>query len=155
MSDEATRLVEELARLYGQLLRTGRGLTIEPALTATQRLALSELVAADALRLGALADRMGTTDPTASRAVDGLVDAGLVERRPDPADRRAVQLAATDAGRERIEQRRREVADAVADALVGLDPADRERLIELVSALADGLARDGAGQGRGALLATR
>ena len=52
------------------------------------------------LRLNDLADRMGTTAPTASRAVDALVELGLVERARRPGDRRAVQIDA-DARRAR------------------------------------------------------
>ena len=38
-----------------------------------------------------------------SRQVQPLVDLGLVERRPDAEDRRAILLDATTEGRERLE----------------------------------------------------
>ena len=53
-------------------------------MTATQRLALFELVDQGPLRLNDLAVRMGTSAPTASRAVDALDELGLVDRKPDP-----------------------------------------------------------------------
>ena len=50
-------------------------------------------------RQGALADCAMLDPSTVSRYVAQLVRAGHVERRPDPADGRAVQLVATERGR--------------------------------------------------------
>jgi DNA-binding MarR family transcriptional regulator len=71
---------------------------------------LLTLIKRGALRQGELAD-VALLDPsTVSRHVGQLVRAGLVERRPDPGDGRAVRLAATDRGHElgdELLQRRR------------------------------------------------
>jgi DNA-binding MarR family transcriptional regulator len=48
----------------------------------------------------ALADLLGLSLPAMSRAVDGLFERGLVDRREDPADRRVRQVRLTDAGHE-------------------------------------------------------
>ena len=104
-------------------------------LTSTQRLLLFELVEAGPLRLGPLAERAGATDPTTSRAVDGLVDAGLVVRRPDPADRRAVLHEATAHGGIVVGERRAEVEAALDRALAGFTPAERRRLVGLLARL--------------------
>jgi MarR family transcriptional regulator, transcriptional regulator for hemolysin len=45
-----------------------------------------------------LARSLGIEGPTLTRHLDGLERAGLVERRRDPNDRRAVQVEITDAG---------------------------------------------------------
>jgi MarR family transcriptional regulator, transcriptional regulator for hemolysin len=47
-----------------------------------------------------LARSLGIEGPTLTRHLDGMERAGLVERRRDPSDRRAVQVELTDAGRE-------------------------------------------------------
>ena len=124
----------ELEALFALLARTG-GEADGPALTSTQRVVLIELVSTGPLRLGTLAERIGASDPTVSRAVDGMVSAGIVERQPDPADRRAVLHVATAKGREWVERRRREVALALDDALDGLSATDRTRLHALVAKL--------------------
>ena len=49
-----------------------------------------------------LADAFGMDKGGVSRQVQALVDLGLVERQPDPEDRRAILLDATDEGRERL-----------------------------------------------------
>ena len=46
-----------------------------------------------------LARAVGIEGPTMTRHLDGLEQAGLVERRRDPVDRRAVQVQLTRAGR--------------------------------------------------------
>lgn len=137
MSGEARALADELGALFGLLLRVGGHDDV--SLTLTQRSVLSGLFEAGPLRIGALAELIGAADPTVSRAVDGLVAAGLVDRRPDPDDRRAVLVASTAAGRDRIEQRRRATAGELERALAGLAPADRRRLLSLVEALVAGL----------------
>jgi len=149
-------LVAELELLFSLLARTGTGLADELSLTSTQKVVLIELVSAGPLRLGALADRIGASDPTVSRAIDGLVAAGIVERNPDPGDRRAVLHSATPKGRDWVERRRREVASALEDALGRLSPADREHVLRLVGRLNDELrAGDSALSSRSALLAAR
>ena len=50
-------------------------------------------------RLTELADRAGVTRPTMVELVDDLERLGFVERRPDPADRRAKLICLTDQGR--------------------------------------------------------
>jgi DNA-binding MarR family transcriptional regulator len=137
-ADGRAGLVHELELLFSLLARTGTGVD-GPALTSTQRVVLIELVSAGPLRLRTLAVRTGASDPTVSRAVDGLVAAGIVERRPDPDDRRAVLHVATTKGRKWVEQRRREVAAALDTALGGMPAADRAQLVRLVAALNDEL----------------
>jgi DNA-binding MarR family transcriptional regulator len=134
LSAEGATLLGELELLFSSLARTGPGL-VDGGLTTTQRLALIELVDSGPLRLGVLAERIGANDPTVSRAVDGLVDAGSVERRPDPYDRRAVLHLATTKGRAWVKRRRGEVTAALDEALARLTPADRARLVSLIGRL--------------------
>ena len=100
--DETDALLTELATFFGLVTRATRGSDEDPVLTGTQRLAMMNIADAGPLRLHELGDRMGTTDPTASRAVDALVASGLVERVVDSRDRRALQIAVTREGRSRV-----------------------------------------------------
>ncbi|MET1034368.1 MAG: MarR family transcriptional regulator [Arthrobacter sp.] len=52
------------------------------------------------LRLGDLNEHVLMSQPSLSRMVERLESKGLVERRPDPCDQRAVRLTLTDRGRE-------------------------------------------------------
>jgi DNA-binding MarR family transcriptional regulator len=139
-SDPSTRILDELSRLIRQLSRLSGGPDEGPPLTATQRLALFELVDQGPLRLNDLAVRMGTSAPTASRAVDALDELGLVDRKADPEDRRALQLDLTPEGRRSVEERKARVLEAVRPAVAELPAADREQLARLLARLADELA---------------
>jgi DNA-binding MarR family transcriptional regulator len=88
------------------------------------------------LRLSELAERMGITAPPASRAVDGLVELGLLERLPDPADRRAVRIDMTEPGRKDVEGRKARAAAALEPAVAALSAQDRARLAALLARLA-------------------
>ena len=66
--------------------------------------------------------------------VEALAAAGYVERRPDPGDRRAQLVEATDEGRRVVRESHRRLVDAFAGALQDWAPAD-------VAALAAALER--------------
>jgi len=139
LKGDATRILDELSRLVRQLSRLSGGPEEGPPLTATQRLALFELVDQGPVRLNDLAARMGASAPTASRAVDALDELGLVDRKPDPADRRALQLDLTPEGRRSVEERKARVLEAVRPAVAKLTAAEREQLASLLARLADEL----------------
>jgi len=52
----------------------------------------------EGVRQGVLAEALGIEGPSLVRSLDQLVEAGFVERREDPADRRAKTLHLTPAG---------------------------------------------------------
>ncbi|MEX5708246.1 MarR family transcriptional regulator [Parafrankia sp. FMc6] len=60
------------------------------------------------------------------RLVDEMERAGLVERRPDPADRRARMIIATERGIQEHERVRRQLRAVDDHVLAPLAPADRE-----------------------------
>ncbi len=73
----------------------------------------------------ALAGRMAVSKPSITALVDGLVQRGMVERRPNEHDRRRVQHVVTPAGLEALDR-----ADAAVNArleqLIGyLEPDER------------------------------
>ncbi|MDX6475019.1 MAG: hypothetical protein QOH95_530 [Gaiellaceae bacterium] len=138
--DQTLRVLAELSRVIRQLTRISGGPDDGPAMTSTQRLALFELVEEGPMRLNDLAALMGTSAPTASRAVDALAEAGLVERLTDPTDRRALRIELTDEGRARVERRKARVAEVFRPAADGMPEADRKRLAALLARLADELA---------------
>jgi DNA-binding MarR family transcriptional regulator len=120
-----TRLLDVLGRVVRRLTRLAGGLDDGPALTATQRVALVETVEAEPIRLSDLAD--------------GLVEHGLLERRPDPDDRRAVRITLTVEGRAIVEERKARVLGAFLPAVATMSAGDQERLIELLAELDDAL----------------
>jgi DNA-binding MarR family transcriptional regulator len=80
------------------LLRSLRREDDASGLSAPRLSALSVIVFAGPLSLGALASAEQVRPPTMSRIVDALVDAGLVTRETRAEDRRSVRIAATEQG---------------------------------------------------------
>ena len=82
----------------------------------------------------ALADHLEVETITLCRMVDRLEEAGLVERRADPADRRAWRLHLTTAARPLLDKLKLVGEGVVEEALTGLPETTR-------AAMADGLAQ--------------
>jgi DNA-binding MarR family transcriptional regulator len=112
-------------------------------LSTFQSIVLTCLVDDGPMRLGALADVVGTTDATASRNVDVLEALDLVERVPDDADGRGVLVAATPAGRATVRERRARLAALVGQLIERLGPEDGPRFAELLTELRAVLAHAG------------
>ena len=77
-----------------------------------------------------LAEILEIENITVGRLVDRMEEAGWVERRPDPGDRRARLLYTTEKVAP-VMERMRELAEATRnEALAGLAPAQRDALID-------------------------
>ena len=150
--DRAEALLEEIGELYAIILRISRRLPDVEPLTATQRLGLIEIVSVGPLRLRNLASRMDTTPATASRAVDVLEDYGLVTRRNDPVDGRAILIAPTPKGKRWSEARRGALIDVMTCLPTDLtSPVFIREIARLNAALREKTGHDDVA--RGALLA--
>ena len=79
---------------------------------------------------------LGLSHPGAVRLVDRLQAAGLVERRAAD-DGRAVNLRLTARGRRRVKRLFDERDTVVHDALAGLEPTERDTLVDLMGRLLD------------------
>ena len=67
--------------------------------------------------------------------IDRLEEAGLVERRPDPEDRRGIRVALTPRGKQLIDRAVEAHAGNQDRILVGLSAADRKQLAALLRKL--------------------
>jgi MarR family transcriptional regulator for hemolysin len=85
------------------------------------------------------AERLEIEPITLTRIADRLEDAGWIERRADPADRRARILHLTDKSRGIVTRLRASVEALFEDMLGGFDPAEREIFARLLERIADNL----------------
>jgi len=121
--------------LFVQIRALGSAMdTFERAASHVLGINRSDLHALNALEHGPLshghlADRLGLTSGTVTTLVDRLVDAGYVERRPDPTDRRRSEVALTPTTFQAFARVYRPCGEAVADALQPLDDVDRRAAI--------------------------
>jgi DNA-binding MarR family transcriptional regulator len=95
-------------------------------ITRAQWRVLARLSRTPGLRQVELADQLDMEAITLCRIVDRLADAGLVERRADPQDRRAWRLVLTDKAAPLVKTLRALADDLGEEALAGLDAAQRE-----------------------------
>jgi DNA-binding MarR family transcriptional regulator len=138
-------VADEDAEALGELLmRTARTQrrrwreTLAPwELSPHHARALHAVCERDGVRLSDLAGALHIAPRSATEVADALQARGLVERRPDPTDRRAVVLTPTAAGREV----QREVSAARAadtrDLFARLDAADRAALARILRRLTE------------------
>jgi DNA-binding MarR family transcriptional regulator len=90
----------------------------------------------------ALANKLGIDRTVMTYLLDDLVRAGLVERRPDPADRRVRRVALTDAGSAKVCEVERRLRCAEEEVLGPLEPAERDTLRALLRRVATRNASD-------------
>ena len=94
----------------------------------------------------AMADIMDIEPITLGRHIDRLEEAGSVERRPDPDDRRVWRIFLTDNVQPALVEMEKIAIEVRNDAMVDFSPNERERfidnLIRVKSNLAASLRRD-------------
>jgi DNA-binding MarR family transcriptional regulator len=131
-------LVTDLSRLVRaemdrRIAEAGFGLTPAEART------LAHAARAGRVRQNALAERMGIEAMTLSGHLDRLEARGLVERRTDPADRRANLVALTDEAEAVLGNVGVTAAAIRTDASADIDPTDWARLLAMLKAARDNL----------------
>jgi MarR family transcriptional regulator, transcriptional regulator for hemolysin len=122
-------LVNDVARLFGRRFdHNGRRL----GLTRAQCRTLGYLARNEGINQAGLADLLEIRPMTLVRQIDRMEEAGWIERRPDPADRRARRLYLTGKARP-ILGRIWSVANETRDeALARLSAAEATTLIDLL-----------------------
>ena len=102
-------------------------------LTQAQWRAMAYLSRHEGLNQVSLADRLDVQPITVARLIDKLVAAQLVERRPDPNDRRAQRLFLTAQAAPVLEQIWDVADETYAVVLKGMSEAERDLLIDLLT----------------------
>jgi DNA-binding MarR family transcriptional regulator len=133
--DQATRVWAAMRRLVGghptkQLMRDaldlGRG---------SGRVRSLMWLSGGPLSLSGLAEAVGVDAPYATLIVDSLEERGLVERQPDPDDRRRKLVSLTPAGSEAVDRVLR-IQEQPPAAFGSLSPAELDTLEGLLRRLA-------------------
>jgi DNA-binding MarR family transcriptional regulator len=138
MSETIGFLLNDTARLFR---RSFNARTRDSGITALQWRLITYLKRHEGVRQGPLAELIEVEPITLSRMVDRLVEAELVERRADPADRRAWQLYLTPRAGDLLNGMR-PIADALtAEAIEGLSATEVEQLSDLVERVRANLSR--------------
>ena len=130
---------QSLSELFWGVARQLRRLSRETLgpwdVTPSQSRAIGVLMHHGVMRLNELSDHLHIAPRSTTEVVDGLEERALVERRPDPADRRATLVALTEQGvsvGEAIQVAR----SAEAERFFGeLSSPDRAHLVRILGTL--------------------
>lgn len=109
--------------------------------TRPQWQVLTVLIKHEGSNQGRLAELLDVEPITLCRMIDRLQDAGLVERRRDPADRRAWLVYLTAKGRELQKKLRPLGRTVIAEALEGISEAECDMLCNTLNRIRQNLTR--------------
>jgi MarR family transcriptional regulator for hemolysin len=89
----------------------------------------------------ALAEHLFIEGPTMTRHLDRLEAGGLIERRPDPLDRRNTLVYSTPEGKRVLRRLTSIMEKAQEDILAGLTPAEIDTITQLMQRVRDNVER--------------
>ena len=133
-------LLHDIARLMRKRFDARARTT---GLTRAQWQVLAVLRVQEGVNQAALADALDLEPITVGRLIDRMEEAGWVERRPDPADRRMHRLHITDRARPMISQFETMADELLDEAFSGLSAEEREELLDLLVRIRGNLSERG------------
>jgi len=140
---ELESLVASFAGLYMQLMRTLDRRMAEQGASLARTKMLLVVQKRGPLRAKDIAEYFEQSPRTVTESIDGLERDGLVQREPDPSDRRAKLVRITPKGVEaaaKTEPLRRQM---IEQAFGILDPAEREALREILAKISSAVVPEG------------
>jgi DNA-binding MarR family transcriptional regulator len=127
---DITRLRVAVGRLHRRLAQRSTS-----ELTFAQISALVMVEKHGPIRQGELAAREKVAAPSMTRTVSGLVEAGLVQKIPDPEDGRSCHIVVTEAARTLLEKVRTERSAMLAERVARLSPEQYATLVDALPVL--------------------
>jgi len=110
-------------------------------ITRAQWAVLVRLERSEGLNQTELADVLDLQPITLTRLLDKLSDSGLIERRPDPGDRRAKRLFLTPAARPLLKRLAELGEETMTSSLAGIDPESIEKMVSQLALVKENLRR--------------
>jgi DNA-binding MarR family transcriptional regulator len=136
-SDGDETLSEAFWSVARQLRHTSQETLAPWDITPSHLRALRVLTRRGVMRLSELSDHLHIAARSTTEVVDALETRGLVERRPDPDDRRATLVALTDDGASVLDAIRAARGTDTERAFGRLSQADRAHLARILGQLRD------------------
>jgi DNA-binding MarR family transcriptional regulator len=133
----AKRLFHALTRLVRTYQFRDRERVGYHGVTVTQVYALEIVARREPLTVGELAEELGLDKSTASRVVDAMSRAGLVQRAVHPSDGRALALSLTDSGLRTYRGIEADIVSEVARVLRAVSPGSGTDVARFIETLAD------------------
>lgn len=138
MEDNIGSMIAQVARLMRRSFdERARSIGV----TRPQWQVLSLLVRHEGINQGGLAEILEVEPITLGRMIDRLQEAAVVERRPDPADRRAWRLFLTEKGNQLVSQLRPLALETLETALDGVAESHRDEMMAALDRMRGNLSR--------------
>lgn len=122
-----------LIRVHVRIARSHYGILVRHGLTHPQYVTLAQVINEPGINQQVLADRLDVTKGNISGMIERMEEAGLVERRSDPEDRRSYQLYATEAGYAAHAAATPDLENNVAEKLGVLSDEEQTTLLNLLA----------------------
>ncbi|AZS48492.1 MULTISPECIES: MarR family winged helix-turn-helix transcriptional regulator [Microbacterium] len=137
LDQAVTRVEQELGRLFARIRIGWReaAATVHPDLQPLGYQVLTSIATGKATSAGAIIERLQTDKSAVSRQVRQLEQLGLVESVPDPEDRRARVLVATELAQERVALARSRYEGRIGERLRNWTAADLDHFADLLAGL--------------------
>jgi len=135
-NDHIAFLIKDVSRLYRRRFDER---TRSFGITGPQVRALASMMRFPGINQGALAERLDVEPITTCRMVDRLEQAGLVERRRDPQDRRAWQLYVTQSAEPLARELQAVGQSVLNESLEGIEGEARELAMAVLGRIRDNL----------------
>ena len=103
--------------------------------------AIMGILSENSTKVTELSKTLMVTKPQMTFLVEQLVKAGIVERHPDVADRRAINLTLSDQGRTLLKEIKQKVKINIKTQLAGLTEEDRKEMAAALETLRGIVAR--------------
>jgi DNA-binding MarR family transcriptional regulator len=129
------RLIATIPLVFRHMLAHARRRPAWQELTYQQYNVMRIIQADGAQPQAEIARRLMVSAPVVTRLASALVEAGLVERGTDPADKRTVRLALTADGRRRVTAMRRDLLAAAAELIEPLPESSRRAVANALDEL--------------------
>lgn len=129
MNDSIAFVISDVSRLMRRRFDERARLI---GVTRTQWRVLKFLQRGEGINQGGLADLLEVEPITLCRMIDRLEEAGLVERRRDPADRRAKRIFLTERARPLLDDLGRIADDLVETVLAGVSAEEHDAVIAIL-----------------------
>jgi DNA-binding MarR family transcriptional regulator len=145
---DSREIAAELRAVLGRLVRRMRAERDETRLSLRHVTVLGLLDRSGPAGVSDLAAEESVRPQSMAATVAWLADAGLVERRPDPADKRRVLIDLSPAGRDALDADRRRRIDWLANAIERDLTARERRVLAEAATLIARITETGAGRRR-------
>ena len=124
-------------RLQRNLECCDRGLVGCCGLTVAQSYALLALQELGTATMNEFAAEMRLHGTTMTRMVDALVDKGMVQRTPDPEDRRIVRVALSPAGQDMVGKLQEAKRRLLSAELAGFSGGEQSMILQALERMAE------------------